>query len=358
MRASFFGSLTRLALVALAGSAAAPLWATGSPTVLQQLDTFQADLRNYNVISFANSNFTNFGDTQGPLAIKGNLYLDGGTVAAQGSNFGVTSDPTLYVTGQLTLNGTTNLNAGYASLPGLTASAWSWNATEKQLSGGGGVLSSANSSAPDASVDPINNPGPANWNWSTLLTQFTSISQTLAAAPVTGTISVNSQNLTFTGPANPQNGVAIFTLNASDISGNSYNGQTFSNIQINVPTGVNYVINVINAAGTTIFGSGANFNTGTNDSQVLWNIEGTGTVTLGGGQFIGAVLAPTATIDNGPNTAVDGQVVADGFNDTGAETHFESFVVGNVVVPEPAAFTWCAIGLCGVVALVRRRAVS
>jgi choice-of-anchor A domain-containing protein len=358
MKAFQFTRLVRLALSVLAASAAARLQAAAGPSVLQQLETFDTDVRNYNVISFGNSNFTNFGDTQGPLAILGNLYLDGGTVAAQPSNFGVSSDPTLYVTGQLTLNGTTQLNSGYASTPGLTPSAWSWNATQKQLTGGGGVLSSANTSAPDASIDPINNPAPASWNWTTLASQFGSIASTLAAAPTTGTITVNSQNLIFTAPASPTNGVAVFTLDASKISGNTYDGQTFSNIQINVPTGVTDVINVINASGTTIFGSGANFNAGTNDSSLLWNIEGSGTVTLGGGQFIGAILAPNAVIDNGSNTAVSGQIVADGFNDTGAETHFTAFAVASVVVPEPAAFAWGAVGLCGLGIVLRRRRVG
>jgi len=358
MRASRSTCLTRLALGVLAVGGGARLEAAAGPSVLQQLETFQTDVRNYNVISFGNSNFTNYGDTQGPLAILGNLYLDGGSVADQPGNFGVSSDPTLYVTGQLTLTGTTTLNSGYASTPGLTPSAWTWNATQRELSGGGGDLNSTNADSAASMNNPITNAAPANWNWNTLSTQFTSISQTLANATTTGTITVNSNNLIFTAPADPATGVAVFTLDASKISGNTYNGQTFSNIQINVPTGVTDVINVINAAGTTIFGSGANFNTGTNDSSLLWNVEGSGTVTLGAGQFIGAILAPTATIDNGTNTAVSGQIVADGFNDTGAETHFTSFVVASVVVPEPAAFTWCAVGLCGLGILVRRRRVA
>ena len=347
----------RLLLAAFAAGAAVPLARAVATSLATELETFQTDVRNYNVISFGNSTFTNFGDTQGPLAIGGNLTLDGGTVAAQPGNFGVDSDPTLYVAGQLTLSGETQLDSGYASTPALDCS-WMWNASTKTLSDSSGSLDSTNAGSADAANNPIDNPAPANWSWSTAASQLTTVSNALAGATSNGTISVSSQNLVLTAPTNPSTGVDVFTLNANDISGNTYNGQTFSNVQINVPTGVNYVINVINAAGTTIFGSGVNVNSGTNDSQVLWNIEGSGTVTLGGGQFIGSVLAPTATINNGGSTIVTGQVVADSFNDNDAETHYQAFVVGSVVVPEPATFAWCALGLCGLVAVLRRRCVS
>jgi choice-of-anchor A domain-containing protein len=347
----------RLLLAAVAAGAAVPLAQAAATSLTTELETFQTDVRNYNVISFANSSFTNFGDTQGPLAIGGNLTLDGGTVAAQPGNFGVDGDPTLYVAGQLTLSGQTQLNSGYASTPALTGS-WMWNASSKTLSDSSGSLNSTNAGTANAGNNPIDNPAPTNWNWSTETSQLTTVSNALANATANGTISVSSQNLVLTAPTNPSTGVDVFTLNANNISGNTYNGQTFSNVQINVPTGVNYVINVINAAGTTIFGSGVNVNSGTNDSQLLWNIEGSGTVTLGGGQFIGSVLAPSATINNGDSTVVSGQVVADSFNDNDAETHYQAFVVGSVVVPEPATFAWGALGLCGLALLVRRRCVS
>jgi choice-of-anchor A domain-containing protein len=176
---------------------------------------------------------------------------------------------------------------------------------------------------------------------------------------IDGTISVNSSNLVLTPNSTPAtDATVIFTLDASKLSGNSYNGQSISNIAINVPTDVNYVINVINLGTNTTLFSGASFNSGSNDNQLLWNFEGSGTVNLGSGSWYGSILAPSATVTNNGNTTENGQVVANAFTDNNTELHYQGFTAVAVVVPEPMTFALWGVALCGAAIVVRRKLVS
>ena len=124
------------------------------------LATVNTGMRNYGLISFGNATFTNYGDTWGPLAVEGNLTLSGsGSIAQQPGKFGLTSDPTLYVGGQLNLSSDAKLESGYASTPNITGS-WSWDGTQKRLTGSNGMLSTSNTSDPLGAVDPRTNAGP------------------------------------------------------------------------------------------------------------------------------------------------------------------------------------------------------
>lgn len=342
----------------------------------QAVAQFDQLVRNYNLISFGNASFTNFGDTEGPLAVGGNLYLDGGSVGNSPAKYGLTSDPTLYVSGQLTLNNFTHLNSGYASTPGLDGG-YAWDATQRRLTGGGGTLSTSNSSHPLASTDPRSNPAPANWSWSSLQSDLIAVSSVLAAAPATGTIQISGQNLQFVTPEGQTSGVVVFTLDMADFSGNLYdangsgtfdpNNERVSNVQINVPEGVAYVINVVNANGTTLFGGGGiNFNAGTNNDQLLWNIlpddnpATADAVRLGGGaSFYGSVLAPLVDLGNSGNVAINGQVVAATFTQSNAELHYIGFDSPVVFSPVPEPSTWgvgAILVVGGAVALQHRRA--
>jgi choice-of-anchor A domain-containing protein len=346
--------LRPLASVLLFTAASAAVAFAGSTTTpVTDVDDVATDFENFNLISFGNASFSNYGDTQGALAVNGNLTLSGSGSIGNNPivNSAWTNNPSLYVTGQLSLSSgsTTSLNSGYAALPGLTASNWTWNATNKSITStayNGGVLSSINAGTAKSGTNPIDNPAPAGWNWSTLHTNLNTISTDLANTAATGSISVNSgQQLQFIAAAGQTSGVAVFDLNAKLLSGNTYNGQTFSDIQINVPAGLTYVINVVNAAGTTIFGSGANFNSGTNDNQLLWNITGNGTVSISnGGYFYGSILAPNTTIDT--TTTIDGQVAAASFSDSNVELHDDEFSPAAVATPEPATYALWAVGIC------------
>lgn len=324
------------------------------------LSNFESSVEDYNLVSLNNVTLDNVGDTQGGLAVGGSLTVTSTTYVATGPQAVLpsSSNPTLYVAGGLTLDGNTlGINAGYAALPGLSSSNWTWGATQKQLveSGNGGTFSQSNGSGTNSGNNPIGNPIPANWNWSTIGSNLSADSTNLYNAAVNGTISVSSGNLLFTPNSTPAAGSTV----VFSITGAQLNSLSFSNVSINVPADVNYVINVVNAQGMTLFGSGENFNSGSNNGQILWNFYNTsgtgGTVTLGSGSgsFYGSILSPTMAVNT--NLTVNGQVAASSFSDSGAELHFESFDAVAVVVPEPLTFALWGVGLCGAAVVIRRR---
>jgi choice-of-anchor A domain-containing protein len=326
-------------------------------TLIDDLDNFATDTSQYNLMAFGNVSLEGSSDTQGGIAVGGSLTIGGSWTIASQSAPG--SDPSLYLAGSsLSLSGTSDVDNGYAAMHALSSRSWKWKSSQNEL------YSSSNSgnslTMNSGGGDPINNTeSPANW--SSLQSDFETISTSLGSATANGTISVSGQNLVFSPPSGMTSGIAVFTLDASQLSSGEYDGQRISNIQINVPSGIDYVINVINLANNqTLFGSGINFNSGTNDDQLLWNFEGNAcgngtTFTISdGGNFYGSILAPDATLTD--STTVDGQVVADNFTDTGVELHDTGFSPVQVLVPEAGTYAWWALGLCGAaVVLVRRR---
>lgn len=321
-------------------------------TVGTALGYYSGDAGNYNLMTLGGgATLSSYGSTQGGLAIDGNLTIAAGTVNSSQA----VSNPTLYVSGSLTLTGTVQVGSGYASLPGENTSQYTWNSSTKVLTStaNGYSVGLQADTGTYATTSPLTTPGPSP-SFSTTVAQFTQASSTLAAAANTGTVAVSGGVLTFTSNApSPAPGTAvIFTLDASQISGSSYQGQSFTTVQITVPTDVDYVVNVINGANTTLFGSAVTMDPVSNDSQLLWNIEGSGTVTLGGNQFYGSILAPSATIVNG-DALITGQVVANTFDDSGKALDLASF--DSVIVPEPRTCALWGAALCGAAALVRRK---
>ena len=331
--------------------------ASAALTVGSALSLFDNDVRNYNLISFGNATFTNYGDTEGALAVGGNLSLNGGAVSTKST---LASDPTLYVAGKLSVTGTTYLNTGYASISQSTNSGWTWNAQQNTLSQSGSVFSTINTSNPLGDIDPRKNAAISGWSFSSVRTDLVTVSQTLASASTNGTISVSSGNLLFTPTSSSTHGAIVFTLDLNLLSGSTYNGKSFSNIQLNVPTGDTFIINVVHAKnGSTLFGTGVNFNAGSGYDRLLWNFVDTTptatdeTINLGnGGQFYGSVLAATWNVTNSGSTAINGQVVADTFTCSNSELHFTSF--DELETPEPSTYGLCGAGLLGALVLLRR----
>jgi choice-of-anchor A domain-containing protein len=342
------GRIHHLCGLALAIGAAGAVHAS---SVVSDLAAFSGDVRNYNLVTLGNATLNGSSDTQGGIAIGGNLAINGAWTIA--SNEGDDPNASLYInsTGTLTLSGTTTLNNGFASIASATtANGWTWNSPNgKDLSGHGGTLA-ANSSDPKASIDPDLNAAPTGWSWSTESSSLTSISSDLAGA------SVGSNTITVDGGGNldlnttQTSGIVVFDLDASKL-GSTYAG--LKNISIDVPTGVNYVINVLNLCDNQTLFDNVNFNSGTNDDQLLWNFSQTTNMTVDlGGNFYGSILAPNINITD--DTTINGTVVADNFVDNGVELHdSDEFVDLNV--PEPRTFALWAMGLCGVVVLVGRR---
>jgi choice-of-anchor A domain-containing protein len=364
-----FRSFRLLLGAALAAGAGAAAHAQG---VISDVNAFATYARNWNLVTLGNATFSGSSDTQGGIAVGGNLSVSGSWVFA--SNNSDTPDPSLFLNGQLSLSGSTDYqNNGYASMVNLTNSTTGTGShavtttysfankslTETITTSGGSTSDNLymNSGDSKATIDPRLNAGPTGWNWTTAANVFNQISTNLGGMAQTAgaAISVDAgSNLNFTSTATT--GVVIFDLDTSLLSGNTYNGHTFSNIAINVPSGVDYVINVIGLCnGDSLFGS-ASFNAGSNDNQLLWNFVDTGTSDIGvtisqGGNFYGSILAPKVNITD--NTTINGQVVASSFTDNGVELHDLDFT--SVVVPEPTTFALGAVVLCGGMVLVGRR---
>jgi choice-of-anchor A domain-containing protein len=201
--------------LALAIGAAGVAHAT---SVVSDLNTFSADVRNYNLVTLGNATLNGSSDTQGGIAIGGNLAINGAWTIA--SNEGDDPNAALYInsTGTLTLSGTTTLNNGFASIASATTgNGWTWNSPNgKDLSGHGGTLA-MNSADAKASIDPDLNAAPTGWSWSTESSSLTSISSDLAGA------SVGSNTITVDGGGNldlnttQTSGIVVFDLDASQL---------------------------------------------------------------------------------------------------------------------------------------------
>ncbi|PTY08349.1 hypothetical protein DB347_01840 [Opitutaceae bacterium EW11] len=325
-------------LFILAGLTVAGALPCSALTVDQALAQYDSLLGNYNAIVFGNAALkSGYGDTEGGLVVGGNLYVEGGALNTHANTPGLA----LYVGGQLINNGTElMLNSGYASLPN-TSGTWD-PATGHLTKGGKVVLSTINSSDPHKFIDPRSpalNPG---FDMAAIKSEFSSLSATFDGLANNGSVSVIGQTLTFQASNPTTHGAIVFDFDASKLSGSTYKGTYFSGISINIANGDNYIINVLNANGKTLFGTGVNYNPGTNSDQLLWNFVGGGNVTLSnGGGFFGSVLAPKMSVSNGNNTYIQGQLVADQFSLAGAELHFTGF---EEPYPTPEPSTYGLIG--------------
>lgn len=330
-------------------------------SVADAVSLFDQNVRNYNVVTSGNANleFIN-NDTEGPLAIGGNLVVSGVPLVNLGQ-FNTSADPTLYVGGTFSIagSGVVQLNNGYASLPGMAGLGtypYQGDVHQYQPPGATGFLR-VNSNSPFAGTDPRTNPGPAGWTFSSAFDGFRAASDTLAQAAANGAISVFNNKLTFSGQSS---GVTVFNLDANLLMGNSFNGSAFSSLDLMIASDAVYVINLLNAGGRTIFGTGVNFNL-SNDmaGRLLWNIADDGIdVSLGnGGQFYGSVLAPDVNLSNALNAPLKGQIVAGTLTYTNAEIHFADFNPP-APVPEPSTYMFMAGSgtIIGLVVFQRRRA--
>ncbi|MBP6865662.1 MAG: choice-of-anchor A family protein [Candidatus Didemnitutus sp.] len=342
----------------------------------QSLAGYDELVRSYNVVTFGNLTL-NGTHTDGGIAVGGNLTLGSGTVVAMHDTPSTGPDPSLYVQGQITLNGNSQLNRGYVSTPALSNTVqWTYNPAnnqyQRELSVGGNALA-YNTSDPLAYADPRTVAGPAGWDWSVAQATAISVSLDLASTAATGAIGISGQTLTFTSTAD---GVVVFTLDASlivngiyDINGDGIfdqNNERISNIQVNVGDNQHFVVNVLNSTSDdgskVLFGGVNNFTAGTNNDQLLWNIipdsnaNTTDLLTLGT-DFHGSILAPLVDIQNN-NHYLNGQVIAGSLTQTGAEIHYAGGFDGPVIfspVPEPGTYALIACGLCVVGILARRR---
>lgn len=335
-------------------------------TVAQNLATLDSLYRSYNAIVLGDATFGNSQHAWGGVAVEGNLNANGWEFGQHPETYGGMTDPTIYVSGSYSGN-QAKLDSGYASLPGTTGT--TWNAQDKRLQVGSStvldVISAYNNLTYGSSYNasnPVTNPGPSNWSWSNISASAIAVQNSLASMTSTGQIVVSNNKLTFLAPAGVTAGDTVFfTLDASLLSGNSYNGQSFSDFSISVPTDVNFVVNVTNvSANQTLFGNGANINSNsiTGAERLLWNIlpaknaQGNAiatSVTISvGGEFYGAVLAPQVSLSNGGQTAMRSQIIAANLTYSDRELHYVGFTpyTGSLLVPEPGTYALWGLGGC------------
>lgn len=333
------------------------LGARAQMSVEEAVVSFDKLTRNYNIITSGNLTL-NQTHTDGAVAVGGNLSLSGSDLVLKSNTLG--KDPAVYVNGQITLSNESKLLAGYAYTPNLSTKTGPTyeqpNAGQRWLTNGSGGKLSFNTTDANSYIDPRNSPGPVGWDLASTNQQLVLVSAALADATATGTITFSNNKITLT--TSLTSGVVIFDLDASKLANLSN-----TNIQIDVPADMVFVINVRNADGTTLFGGGGNnVNVGTNNDQLLWNIiadndsKTSNTVTLGTNLY-GSILAPLIDLNNGQNKYVNGQVVAGSYTQNGAEVHYVDFnaPVTFSAVPEPATYGMMGIGACAALMIWRSR---
>jgi choice-of-anchor A domain-containing protein len=326
--------------------------AAHAASVVSDLSSFATDVRNYNLIALGNVNLTGSSEIHGAAAIKGSLTV-GGDWSFASSNGTGTSDPSLYVNGAVSFTGTSQLINGTASTPNSTG--YSFDSTSRDFYAGSNPSNETNALHLEPAGDttsPHSIAAPTGWSWTSLTSPTTGlgeISTDLSSASATNVTVDAGGNLDLS--TTQTSGIVVFDLDASQLASGTLSG--LKNISINVPTGMNYVINVLNLSNNQTLFNGVNFNAGTNDDQVLWNFSETTNVTVQlGGNFYGSILAPNVNITD--NTTIDGTVVANNFTDNGVELHDDDDFV-DLNVPEPRTFALWAVALCGGMVLVVRR---
>lgn len=338
----------------------------------QALAAYDYYVRDYNVVTFGNLTL-NGTHTDAGIAVGGNLTVGGSVISMQSS---ASTNPALYVNGQITLTGSSQFNNGYVSAPNLSnALAWTYNPANNQYQRGltdGANTLSYNSSHAQTYVDPRTVAAPDGWNWATAQSTLTNASSTLASASATGSLGVSGQNLTFTSNAS---GVTVFNLDASKIVNGIFdanndgifdqNTERVSNLSVNLAADQYFVVNLTNAtsaSGSSALFSGINVNAGSNNTQLLWNIipdanTGTSDILALGSNLYGSILAPLVDVQsNGYYT--NGQLAANSFTQAGAEVHYAggySAPVSFSPVPEPSTYAIIASALCAVGFIWQRR---
>lgn len=355
MRAPLRNFLASLAVLAIAGAARAQ-------TALSDLQTFATDTDAYNVIAFNSATLDN--EVIGSVAVgSGGLTVTSTIQVGATSQTG--SNPNLYVAGGLTLNGNTiHVENPKAYLPGLSSQKKSWSWSSNTLTYTGSTSSEDGSvivNGAGQSGNPITS-GTTPANWSSLQSGLETVSSDLATVgnnptsygAVAGSVSVNGQQLVLSGGSAVPGDVVVFNLTADELSNDTYGGDSFTGIDLDFSTGIDYVIDVTGLTGSSYsLLSGVNFvgSSSSFASQTLWNLEASSStsITIGSGSDIyGSVLAPEASVTE--NGAINGQVLADNFSDSdcGNSSEVESDNFSVVSLPESGAFAWAAVGLCGI----------
>ena len=170
---------------------------------------------------------------------------------------------------------------------------------------------------------------------------------TVVANP--STASFDGNNFIFNAVAG-SGGFALFNINAA-----SAGFHAATNVGFTGSTAIPIIVNVRGLSTETF---NFNFNSTAYNPSIIWNFLDASTINLTRG-FHGSILAPDAIL-NGPNTAIEGSIVARLFS-TNGEVHLGTYgrsvtiVPENVgAVPEPATWALLITGFA-MVGVARRR---
>jgi choice-of-anchor A domain-containing protein len=355
LRARSSGPLASLALAALL--------ALNSPQAAQAgpIEVLGAITGQYNVFVLGNmgsqaSPYTS--DSQGPMAVGGNLYLMDFTTASNTTNGG----PALIVGGNMmetrgTIRGNAYIggNANFTTNSGGTTVQGNLNVR--------GSLISAPTQVTGTTLVGVAAPA-LPLNFASVGADLISASALLASSSYTslgvaGTVLQNGHQLTLTGAGT---GLNVFTLTAAQVANLGSGSLTF-----NLPSSATALINV--SGQSVSVGSPGNFGfffNGIDEDQVLFNFYEATTLAIQ--SFNGSILAPLAAVSF-TNGQLNGSLVAGSVRSTvyqNGEFHYDPFegrlpsgtanLAGDpVAVPEPATLLLHAGAVLLFVGFRRRR---
>lgn len=278
----------------------------------------------YNVLVFGDMDATSSGAVGGAIAVQGNATFVNFQIAAAATNPSLGVNPgdglNLAVGGDLNwTNG--QLVTGSGVYEGVAT------LTNVQVLGGG-TLSQA--------------PVPVDFAALELSAQIASAS--FDAMPANGTIEVEGNIVTLTGTNEVLN---IFTLSPAGGPLELLSGE----LRIVVPEGSAVLINIEGGEATfqnatlTLNGQGWSEANAAAWNEILWNFVGGGTLTIGGPNTAGSLLAPGAHVEI-TGTNFHGQVIAGSL--TVQNDQISNFLFNGspeVPIPEPSAAAFVGLGL-------------
>jgi choice-of-anchor A domain-containing protein len=300
----------------------------------------------YNAFIFQNMNQTS--DTEGALAVGGNLILNNYSVGLDVSG----SNTNLVVGGSLTfhggsINGSTVVggNATFTNTaPAGNVTVGGNYTSDNQPSGTvfyKGTFSAPSWANPGVAVSSVTLPV----DFSAAQTSLTQTSTSLKSMPSTGSFVDSFGSLTFTGT---NAGLNVFSIAANTLD--SSNG-----ITITIPSGAFAIVNVTGSTSVSLPNVGLNFNS----ADVLWNLSGVTTLSMS--SFDGSILAPSANVTFNSG-ALNGTLVANSLSGGGQlnEDLFQHTVLTpsfGPTVPLPASVEGGLVLLAGmgIVGAYRRR---